>query len=186
MHSVSSVPASSGLNVPAHSWFQWSRTIDFPCTSPLGLRCSRRPLFPWVPILWICGPRRHRHWESDGHICDSYHRRNFWGPQCSDQAVPSRVRCFRPSKWWQCCCGFSIGWSWQKKSTEHIEYVCLDKPVSLRSAVMEHWGKQRFTKCNSSGPRKCQTRRCRCFKAKTAVRFQVPWKPHVYKQRNQD
>ena len=46
--------------------------------------------------------------------------------------------------------------------------VCQEKSVSLRSAVTAESasGGQGFTKCNCNGAKKCQTNRCKCFKAK--------------------
>jgi hypothetical protein len=46
--------------------------------------------------------------------------------------------------------------------------VCQDIEISLRSAVQHEskCGGQGFLKCNCSGVLKCQTNRCKCFKAK--------------------
>lgn len=48
------------------------------------------------------------------------------------------------------------------------EDVNLEKTVSLRSAVVAQSssGGQGFKKCNCSGPKRCQTKRCKGFKAK--------------------
>ena len=46
--------------------------------------------------------------------------------------------------------------------------VATDKYIPLRSAVQieSKCGGQGFTRCNCLGTKKCQTNRCRCFKAK--------------------
>ncbi|MPC34442.1 hypothetical protein E2C01_027834 [Portunus trituberculatus] len=48
------------------------------------------------------------------------------------------------------------------------EDVILEKTVSLHSAVVAQsaLGGQGFKKCNCSGPKRFQTNRCKCFKAK--------------------
>ena len=49
-----------------------------------------------------------------------------------------------------------------------LDDVSQDSSVSLRSAVIAQSasGGQGFTKCNCNGPKKCQSNRCKCFKAK--------------------
>ena len=46
--------------------------------------------------------------------------------------------------------------------------VSQENVTSLRSAVIAESssGGQGFTKCNCNGPKKCQSNRCKCFKAK--------------------
>ena len=66
-----------------------------------------------------CGPRRHWHGESDGQMCDSYHRANVWCLLCSDQAVPSLYVC-------KSC--VSCPANGEKKSTRLVD-VCLQIPV---------------------------------------------------------
>ena len=73
----------------------------------------------------------------------------------------------------------------QKLLTE--EDVSLDKSVSLRSAVIAQSasGGQGFTKYNCSGPQKCQTKCCKCFKAKIMCNSRCHGS-HMFKQMNQD
>ncbi|XP_041367023.1 KRAB-A domain-containing protein 2-like [Gigantopelta aegis] len=46
--------------------------------------------------------------------------------------------------------------------------VCTDKDISLRQAVQldSKCGGQGFTRCNCAGSKRCQTNRCKCFKAR--------------------
>ena len=46
--------------------------------------------------------------------------------------------------------------------------VCTDKNISLRQAVQleSRCGGQGFTRCNCAGSKRCQTNRCKCFKAR--------------------
>ena len=49
-----------------------------------------------------------------------------------------------------------------------LEHVNQEQSISLRSAVIAEstTGGQGFTKCNCQGSKKCQTKRCKCFKAR--------------------
>ena len=46
--------------------------------------------------------------------------------------------------------------------------VCTDKNISLRQAVQleSRCCGQGFTRCNCAGSKRCQTNRCKCFKAR--------------------
>ena len=46
--------------------------------------------------------------------------------------------------------------------------VCTDKDISPRQAVQleSRCGGQGFTRCNYAGSKRCQTNRCKCFKAR--------------------
>ena len=49
-----------------------------------------------------------------------------------------------------------------------LDHVSQEQSISLRSAVIAEskTGGQGFTKCNCQDSKKCQTKRCKCFKAR--------------------
>ena len=60
--------------------------------------------------------------------------------------------------------------------------VCVDNSVSLREAVSSESasGGQGFIKCNCSGTKRCNTNRCKCFKAKLKCNSRCQHSPNCF------